>query len=53
MQRNRPPLNLDGVLILNSGSVKYIRIEIDRRVTWHEHIKNKRKQLDLKFKQLL
>ena len=32
--------------------VKYLGIHVDQRLTWHKHITTKRKQLDLKLRNL-
>lgn len=47
-----PPLSLNGVIIPKSSSVRYLGLQIDRRLTWKDHIKSKRKQLDLKTKKM-
>lgn len=47
-----PPVSLNGVIIPHSNSVKYLGLNIDRRLTWKDHIKLKRKQLDQQTKKM-
>lgn len=46
------PVFLNGVKIPEAKCVKYLGLHIDRRLTWKEHIKSKRKQLKLKTQKM-
>lgn len=47
-----PPLSLNGVTIPASNCVKYLGLRIDCRLTWKDHIKSKRKEIDIKTKKM-
>jgi len=47
-----PPLQINNVQIPQSDTVKYLGLHLDRRLTWQQHIFNKRKQLGLKLTQM-
>lgn len=47
-----PPILFNNIIIPNSPSVRYLGLHMDAKLTWREHIIKKRKQIDLKFKQL-
>lgn len=47
-----PPVTIDGELIPKSNSAKYLGLQIDKRLTWKDHIRNKRKQLNIKTKKM-
>lgn len=49
---NCPPIKLDNQEIPVSNVAKYLRLHIDRRLTWKTDIIIKRKQLGLKFSKL-
>lgn len=51
-EHNCPPVTIDGNTIPSSNCVKYLGIYMDRRLTWANHIKSKRQQLDLKMSRL-
>jgi hypothetical protein len=42
-----PPVKINDVQLPQSDEVKYLRLHLDRRLTWHKHIFTKRKQLGL------
>lgn len=46
-----PPITLNGQILPQSDSVKYLGIHLDRGLTWRTHIHIKRKQLGLKFRE--
>lgn len=47
-----PPVFMNNTQIPQTDTTKYLGIHLDRRLNWRTHIVTKRKQLDLKFKQL-
>jgi len=47
-----PPIFFNNILIPELPSVRYLGMYMDKKLTWREHIVKKRKQIDLKFKQL-
>jgi len=47
-----PPLKLNNDHVHQADEVKYLGIHLDRRLTWRTHITTKRKQLDLKLRNL-
>jgi len=47
-----PPVKLNNEHLPQADEVKYLGIHLDRRLTWRKHITTKRKQLDLKLRNL-
>lgn len=47
-----PPVTVDNVVIPGKSDVKYLGLHLDQRLTWHKHIQTKRRQLDLKARQM-
>lgn len=47
-----PPLTLNGERIPHADSAKYLGMHLDRKLTWQKHIWSKRKQLDLKLRNM-
>ena len=47
-----PPVQLNDKQLPQTDDVKYLGIHLDRRLTWCKHITAKRKQLDLKLRNL-
>lgn len=47
-----PAVTLNNVALPQADEVKYLGIHLDRRLTWHSHIWNKRLQLNLKTRNL-
>lgn len=47
-----PSLTLNGAMIPKSNCVKYLGLRLDRRLTWKDHIKSKRKEVDVKTKKM-
>jgi len=47
-----PDVHLNGTIIPQSTTVKYLGLNLDRRLTWKPHIQNKRKQLGLLLKRM-
>lgn len=48
-----PPVQLGGSTLPHKNEVRYLGLHLDRRLTWKEHIRNKRDELNIKFKTLL
>jgi hypothetical protein len=48
-----PPVSLGPATLPQSTCVKYLGFHLDRRMTWKEHIKNKRDEINLRFRNLL
>jgi hypothetical protein len=42
-----PPVHINNVQLPQTEEVKYLRLHLDRRLTWHQHIFTKRKQLGI------
>lgn len=47
-----PSIFLNGEQIPNSNCVKYLGMHLDRRLTWKDHIKSKKEQLNIKTKRM-
>lgn len=47
-----PQIAINNEPIPQCDHIKYLGMTLDRRLTWKEHIKKKRKQLDIKLKNL-
>ena len=47
-----PPIFLNGTRIPKQNKVKYLGLHLDRRLTWKDHIKMKREQLNMKTKKM-
>ena len=47
-----PPVNINQTDVPQVESVKYLGIHFDRRLTWKAHVSSKRKQLDLKAREI-
>lgn len=47
-----PPIHLNGKAIPEAETAKYLGFHLDTRLTWKEHIKKKRKQVELKIKEI-
>ena len=52
-QGNCPPVKLAGSTLPHVDSVKYLGMHLDRRLTWKTHIKAKRDELNIRFRDLL
>jgi hypothetical protein len=46
---NCPPVKINDVQLPQSDEVKYLGLQLKRRLTWHKNIFTKRKQLGLTF----
>lgn len=49
---NCPPVTLDSNNLTHSDSVRYLGMHLDRRMTWKNHIKSKRDELNIRYKNL-
>lgn len=47
-----PPVKLDGAALPNKDSVRYLGVYLDRRLTWNKHLKTKRVELNIRYKNL-
>ena len=47
-----PPVNKNQTDVPQVETVKYLGIHFDRRLTWKDHVLTKRKQLDLKSREI-
>ena len=47
-----PPVKLNNDHLPQADEIKYLGIHLDRRLTWSKHITTKRKQLDIKLRNL-
>jgi hypothetical protein len=44
-----PPVHMNNVPLPSANHVKYLGLHLDKKLTWHQHIFTKRKQLGLTF----
>lgn len=49
---NCPPVKLGGNYLPHNETVRYLGLHLDRRLTWQTHIKKKRDEMNLKFRNL-
>jgi len=47
-----PPLTINNTPIAVTTEVKYLGLHLDQPLTWNTHVQAKRRQLDIKFRQL-
>jgi len=47
-----PPVKLNNEYLPQADEIKYLGIHLERRLTWRKHITTKRKQFDLKLRNL-
>jgi hypothetical protein len=47
-----PAVNINQMIIPQTETVKYLGLHFDCRLNWKEHIAKKRKQIDLKTKEI-
>ena len=47
-----PPIRIKQTTIPQGSTVKYLGLHLDSKLTWREHITKKRKQLDLKTREI-
>jgi hypothetical protein len=49
---NCPPVQLENKTLPHKDTVRYLGLHLDRRLTWKHHIKTKREELNLRYKEL-
>jgi len=47
-----PPIYLNDVEIRSAATVKYLGLHFDSKLSWKDHVIKKRKQMDLRYKDL-
>jgi hypothetical protein len=47
-----PPVKMNNVQIRTATETKYLGLHLDQRLTWRKHIQTKRRQLDMKYRQM-
>jgi hypothetical protein len=52
MNEQCPPVHINNTVIPQSSTAKYLGLNLDSRLTWKQHIVKKRKQIDIKVKDL-
>jgi hypothetical protein len=50
--RTAPPLYINQTVVLQAETVKYLGLHFDKGLTWKNHVAMKRKQLDLKPREI-
>jgi hypothetical protein len=51
-KEKRPAVHINNTVIPQSPTAKYLGLHLDSRLTWTQHLAKKRKQIDLKVKDL-
>ncbi|KAG7296733.1 hypothetical protein JYU34_020641 [Plutella xylostella] len=51
-KENCPPVSLGNQILPHKDSVKYLGMQLDRKLLWNKHIKAKRDEVNKKFKSL-
>jgi hypothetical protein len=49
---NCPPVQLENKTLPHRDMVRYLGLHLDRRLTWKHHVKTKREELNLRYKDL-
>jgi hypothetical protein len=47
-----PDLTINDIQILRKTEIKYLRMTVDSKLTWKQHVAKKRKQVNITIKQL-
>ena len=47
-----PPMYINSKITPNTSTVKYLGLHLDTRLTWKEHIKKKRNEINIKYKNM-
>jgi len=51
-RRHSPPVYINQTIVPQAEAVKYLGLHFDKRLTWKNHVTTKRKQLDLKTREI-
>ena len=51
-RRHCPPVYINQTVVPQAETVKYLGLHFDKRLTWNNHVSTKRKQLDLKTREI-
>jgi Reverse transcriptase (RNA-dependent DNA polymerase)/Endonuclease-reverse transcriptase len=47
-----PPVTLENQVLPRSDTARYLGMHLDKKLTWREHIKKKREELDIRYRKM-